>query len=34
MDVKPRHEKFSYQPEDKKDKVLLTLSPDKEITLP
>lgn len=29
MDVKPRHEKFSYQPEDKKDKLLLTLSPDK-----
>ncbi len=26
--VKPRHEKFSYQAEDKRNKVLLTLSPD------
>jgi quercetin 2,3-dioxygenase len=29
MDVRPRHEKFSYAPEDKKNKILLTLSPDK-----
>lgn len=29
MNVKPRHEKFSYAPEDKKNKILLTLSPDK-----
>ncbi len=26
--VKPRHEKFSYEPEDKLNKILLTLSPD------
>jgi quercetin 2,3-dioxygenase len=29
MNVLPRHEKFSYQLEDKKNKVLLALSPDK-----
>jgi redox-sensitive bicupin YhaK (pirin superfamily) len=29
MDVKPRHEKFSFNPEDKKNNVLLTLSPDR-----
>lgn len=28
-DVKPRHEAFNYQPEDKLNKILLTLSPDK-----
>jgi redox-sensitive bicupin YhaK (pirin superfamily) len=28
QNVKPRHEKFSYKPEDKSNKVLLTLSPD------
>jgi quercetin 2,3-dioxygenase len=29
INVNPRHEKFSYQPGDKLNKVLLTLSPDK-----
>ncbi len=29
MDVRPRHEKFLYTPDDKKNKILLTLSPDK-----
>lgn len=29
LDVQPRHEKFSYQPIDKKNKILLALSPDK-----
>jgi quercetin 2,3-dioxygenase len=29
INVQPRHEKFSYAPEDKKNKILLTLSPDK-----
>jgi quercetin 2,3-dioxygenase len=29
MDVKPRHEKFEYNPSDKLNKVLLALSPDK-----
>jgi quercetin 2,3-dioxygenase len=29
LNVSPRHEKFSYQPEDKLNRVLLTLSPDK-----
>jgi quercetin 2,3-dioxygenase len=28
-DVKPRHEKFEYDPSDKQNKVLLALSPDK-----
>ena len=28
-DVPPRHEKFEYQPEDKLNKILLALSPDK-----
>lgn len=29
MNVNPRHEKFSYEPEAKHNKILLTLSPDK-----
>jgi hypothetical protein len=29
MNVKPRHEAFAYQPEDKLNKILLTLSPDR-----
>jgi quercetin 2,3-dioxygenase len=29
LNVKPRHEAFNYQPEDKLNKVLLALSPDK-----
>lgn len=29
MNVKPRHEAFTYQPEDKLNKILLTLSPDR-----
>jgi quercetin 2,3-dioxygenase len=29
MNVAPRHEKFAYQPEDKHNKILLFLSPDK-----
>jgi len=28
LDVKPRHEKFSYKPEDKLNKILLSISPD------
>ncbi len=29
MNVTPRHEKYTYQPEDKRNKILLSLSPDK-----
>lgn len=28
MDVKPRHQKFEYQPEDKLNKIMLAISPD------
>lgn len=30
MDIKPRHEKFEYDPSDKQNKVLLALSPNKQ----